>query len=554
MLLALVSLLWLPRLNGTIDLRYDAGVYYILGSSLADGKGYALLNEPGDAAAIQYPPLLPALVAVEQLWLGSDDPRIVGPWLRITFYLISLLYVSATYLMARQFVSWLPATVVGAITGLQFNTYFLADLLFAEVPFALLTVLFVILLRRRQTAVRFVTTAIVGVAAFLVRTAGVALLAAWVLEAVIAKKWRQVALRTAVLLLPVIGWQGYISSVTSSEEYLHPAYPYQRAAYQYYNVSYGENVMLVDPFAPELGHVSVGGLVERFFSNTTAIPAAIGESVSAISGHWVQLMVAASNSSGTGVFSAGEQGCEEAQPYASVLIVLLSGLVLGGYVVLLLRRHWFVTIYIACYVGLVCLTPWPSQFNRYLSPLTPFLALALVHLPIGLRQHALRHWSLRGQRITLALSAAVIAGVLGLQAFSVMRVRRTYLSSEPVRWVRGGGSEARFFFHGPPWRAFDESLAWLAQHAEPDSVVATTAPHWAYLQTGLKSILPPMELDTDLAQQLLDSVPVRYVIADQHVFLDTAKYIAGAVRANPDAWRLVHTASDGATRVYQRVD
>jgi hypothetical protein len=39
--------LWLPRLRGPLDLRYDAGVYYILGTSLAEGKGYRLLNEPG---------------------------------------------------------------------------------------------------------------------------------------------------------------------------------------------------------------------------------------------------------------------------------------------------------------------------------------------------------------------------------------------------------------------------------------------------------------------------------------------------------------------------
>ena len=34
--LVLVSiLLWTPRLRGPVDLRYDAGVYYVLGTSLA---------------------------------------------------------------------------------------------------------------------------------------------------------------------------------------------------------------------------------------------------------------------------------------------------------------------------------------------------------------------------------------------------------------------------------------------------------------------------------------------------------------------------------------
>src|SRR5690242_20047575 len=65
---------WLPFLRGPIDLRWDASVYYVLGTSLAQGHGYRLLNEPGDIQAIQYPPGLPALVALHQRILGTDDP------------------------------------------------------------------------------------------------------------------------------------------------------------------------------------------------------------------------------------------------------------------------------------------------------------------------------------------------------------------------------------------------------------------------------------------------------------------------------------------------
>ena len=54
---ALIS--WSSRLIGPIDLRYDASTYFILGTSLAEGKGYRLLNEPGEIEATQYQPLLP---------------------------------------------------------------------------------------------------------------------------------------------------------------------------------------------------------------------------------------------------------------------------------------------------------------------------------------------------------------------------------------------------------------------------------------------------------------------------------------------------------------
>src|SRR5262245_34127869 len=59
--------LWIPRWAGPLDLRWDGAVYYVLGTSIAEGKGYRLLHEPGEIEAIQYPPLLPMLAAAPQM-------------------------------------------------------------------------------------------------------------------------------------------------------------------------------------------------------------------------------------------------------------------------------------------------------------------------------------------------------------------------------------------------------------------------------------------------------------------------------------------------------
>jgi hypothetical protein len=40
--------LWIPRWAGPLDLRWDGAVYYVLGTSIAEGKGYRLLHEPGE--------------------------------------------------------------------------------------------------------------------------------------------------------------------------------------------------------------------------------------------------------------------------------------------------------------------------------------------------------------------------------------------------------------------------------------------------------------------------------------------------------------------------
>lgn len=552
-LLGIVALLWLPRLSGPIDLRYDAGVYYILGTSLAEGKGYALLNEPGEIQGIQYPPLLPAIVAVEQLILGTSDPQIVGPWLRITFLLMTLLYAAATYVMARHYLEPLAAFLVGAITHLHMYTFYLSDLLFAEIPFGLITVLFVVNSQRAGTRLRFAMATLLGTAAFLLRTAGIALLAAWVGESLLQKRWKQAAVRGVVLLVPFLGWQAYVASVRSGVDYENPAYTYQRAAYQYYNVSYGENAVLVDPFAPELGYVSVGGVAERFFGNVARMPTVLGESVTAIQGYWVQLFVIASAVAG-GVLPPGAEGREMAKPFVDIPLVIATCLIAAGVIVLLRRRSILIPVYIATYIGLVCLTPWPAQFTRYLSPLVPFLALALIQAPVWLRTHSVANWSIRRQRVTSLVSTSLAVMILVVQGYSVFRIYRSFYRNDPAVWARDDAKGTRLFFYAGPWLTYDECVRWLGEHAEPTAVVATTAPHWVYLHTGLKSILPPMELDTDLAQRLLDSVPVGYVIMDDHVFLDTSKYIEKAVGANPERWALVFTASDGQTRVYRRID
>jgi hypothetical protein len=79
-LVLLVVALGLPRFQGPIDLRWDGGVYYVLGTSLAEGKGYRLLNEPGEIQANQYPPLFPLIIAAQQLVLEASAPLVAGAY------------------------------------------------------------------------------------------------------------------------------------------------------------------------------------------------------------------------------------------------------------------------------------------------------------------------------------------------------------------------------------------------------------------------------------------------------------------------------------------
>ena len=123
-------------------LRYDASTYYNLGTSLAEGKGYRLLNEPGEIEATQYPPLLPIIVAAHQRILGTDDVIVVGHWLRITFFLVYIACALAVYFLLKKHLPILYAFLGTLVTVLSLYTYLMSNQLTPEYLFGLTTTLF----------------------------------------------------------------------------------------------------------------------------------------------------------------------------------------------------------------------------------------------------------------------------------------------------------------------------------------------------------------------------------------------------------------------------
>jgi 4-amino-4-deoxy-L-arabinose transferase-like glycosyltransferase len=279
--------LWIPMWAGPLDLRWDAGVYYVLGTSIAEGKGYRLLNEPGEIEAIQYPPLLPLLATVPQAVLGTNDPAIAGRWLKLFFFLIYVILAFAFYFMLRIFFPrWLSFLGVLAFL-LNGQTTFHSNIFMTEIPFALVTVLFVLCNRRSSSRVHETLAAVFAVTAFLLRTAGVTLFTAWVVESLAKKQFKRAAVRLLISGIPVLSWQAYVSHVERSPSYMAPAYPYQRAPYLNYNVSYATNLSLVDAYSPPFGSKATPRqLANRFWQNFLGVGVTLGEAVSDSRDYW----------------------------------------------------------------------------------------------------------------------------------------------------------------------------------------------------------------------------------------------------------------------------
>ncbi len=565
-ILSLALALWLPRLSGPIDLRWDAGVYYLLGTSLSEGYGYRIPSEPGSPEAVQYPPLLPAFVALHQRVLGTTEPALVGPWLRWSYAVMSLVFALAVLCLARKYLPPALAVAATALCLLHHLTVFLSDLLFTELPFALLSVCLVLVSsgdpNRSRPWLREAGAFALAAAGFLLRTAGVALLAAWVLEALLRRRWVLALSRAVLAVIPVMLWQMHVSRVAESAEYRHPAYDYQRASYQFYNVSYAENVSLVDPFRPELGRVNAGSLVARAARNLAVLPRALGEAVSAKADGSPLERVQARLFGRRVSPQMDEPATAERQidPLSSerpvggmalVLLYVLSALTIIGVVILVRRGAWLMVLIVLGSVALICTTPWPLQFTRYLAPLIPFLTICVVLAASQIRNSLRRLGFNRTANLARVGVAALLVLTFTIQIFKAARLFYLRASKEAVFVAPGLGSQSRFFAHDASWQSWENAVVWMHAQTPATAIVATSAPHLYFLLTQQRAVLPPMESDPERERRLLGAVPVSYVIVDKLTALDVSRrYARPALQSDEAGWPVVYSIA--GTTVHER--
>jgi hypothetical protein len=228
-------------------------------------------------------------------------------------------------------------------------------------------------------------------------------------------------------------------------------------------------------------------------------------------------------------------------------LIVLAGLALGGVVLLARNGEWLLSVYVSASLLLIGLTPWPQQFVRYCSPLTPFFLIATAHVLSGLATFG-RDGADR--RIWRLASASLAAMLLVLEGLAVYKLFSTFHQAVALTSPDGRSVSWRLFYYDEHWRAHDAALDWLRTGGQPPGVIATATPHWAYLRTGRKAVLPPLETDAERGQTLLDSVPVRFLVIDSMDWPDSSRrYAEPVIRAHPERWELVYL---GRSRVFRR--
>jgi hypothetical protein len=234
-------------------------------------------------------------------------------------------------------------------------------------------------------------------------------------------------------------------------------------------------------------------------------------------------------------------------------LILLGGLIVGGTAFLIRRGEVFIPLYIVTSATLMCVTPWPDQFKRYLVPVAPFLLASLFSCVLGLG-----NW-LRLSRRNLVPKFApipaliVLALIFDAEGHSLFKMYSSHLDIVRSETWDGRVVDYRVFYYSAASKSLDDALGWLKQRTKPADVVATSMPHWAYVSKGLKAVRPPIESDGERTQTLLDSIPVAYIIlSPENDGKAINEYFFPFVQSSPHAWKSVYVDEQQTVVVYQR--
>ena len=445
---AIVAAIYLLRLDGYAGLTVDDAWYMVLGKALASGEGFRLVSSSATPIVPVVPPGFPALLSI----VFVVSPSYPG----------NLLLLKAVSLLAMAGVGvacWIdytrhrdvqpaPAILLIVATLLIPSFVFLStSTVMAEASFTLAQMLTVIAIERTSRRDPHdgrapVAAGLVAAATMLIRTAGLAIVAAGVGYLLLQRRWRQASIFAIVAALSMVPWLLYANANAS---------PFEERMAHGGTISHTYRELLVAE-RPELvtAPISPTRMLWRAGRN-------IGDIVTRDVGAVIlPVLYRGPSESGEEVHSVGRPGRGSMGGAMGTLIVsaFLCLLMLAG---IAATRAWFSLPVLLIAASVLMISSVGSQTIRYVVPLAPFLLLFL--------------W--RGIRHQTAARIAVLS-VIGFQLMDHALYLQLKTTGTPV-WI-GEAAEA------------DEALSWMTDNITGEGAIASSNPGLVYLRTGRKGV------------------------------------------------------------------
>lgn len=244
---ALVLVIAVAIINSLpVGVVYDDGMYVVLAKSIATGHGFRWLNLPGAPPATHFPPGYPAFLAL--LWtIFPKFPANVFLFKLANAVLTAIAgFLLFRFVRDRWRVSPVSSAVFALVAMLGIPTLTLSVMVMSEPLFLVLLLLALPLAERVAQSGGQRTWALLGLGVFigvatLVRSHGVALIAALPLVLLGRRRFRDAALCGGAAVITILPWQLWASA------HAHAVIPAMRGDYESYGAWLVEGLRMAGP-------------------------------------------------------------------------------------------------------------------------------------------------------------------------------------------------------------------------------------------------------------------------------------------------------------------
>lgn len=480
-------ILFLFRLDRAVGLYVDDAWYLLLAKALATGQGYQLINAPTPGIFPLYPPFYPFVLSLVYRLAGDFPDNLI--WLKLVslFSLLGVGWLGYGYLWRERQVPRNLAVLVVVLSILSPQLVFLAtSTLMSEPLFAFLLVCLFVTIERavrhhrekgRIQWVLFVVGGLLGSAIYLTRGAAIPLLVALPLYLLKERLWRPLLVVLLIFVVTLGPWTLYgarhpVTEAQQFEQASNIVVPYST---QFWQRMAGDS---------SSGAITVAELPARVWTNF----------LSMVTQDAIRIFALKINVWGT--TSSPENNRPVTSLWVSVLSILLSLVVLIGYLAALRTRVTLSEIALPLLLGLILL--WPFETIRFLLPLSLFFHFYLFQ---GVAE--IRAWWRRSESGSLYAGRslkAVLAILLILSLWSHGSYLSLYYSGslfDEIRWVSAAEENVKL-------------MKWIQSNIPPTEVLVASNPALVHLWTGHKTV--GVDSTPGRVERLRREYGVRYIV------------------------------------------
>ncbi|HKK44986.1 MAG TPA: glycosyltransferase family 39 protein [Balneolaceae bacterium] len=442
----------------------DNVYYYNLGKAIATGKGYVTLNQPGLPYASHYPPGYPAIIALVMTLFSQSIITIKifnGIFLLgsaiCSFYIFETLSENKHLAFAGSLLIVLNASM------LKYST-----IMMSEIPFLLFSMVALLLFiraKKESNPLRqpyFYGFIVCLSIAFHIKTLGMALVSGTILYMLFYKRWKWAISTAAGFGLLALPWIIRNRMIGAGGSYVH-------------------QLLMVNPYRPELGMAGVSDFVLRFWNN-------------------LQRYIAVEIPNG--ILPVLKNNVTSYSFLAWVIGILMCLIIVYG----LYRLKNYAVLMGAYFISMFgILLLWPSVWFgvRFLLPIIPLLLFCFL---VGLHQ-------------LLSLASEKLGAVVHWSPLYLLLLGLTFIPSINARRMQAKA-------HYPAnWGTYIQIAKWARKNTDPDAIISCRKPAIFYLFSERKTF---RFKDTPNHEELFQDLKKRgtdYVVLDQLGFSSTPRYL-----------------------------